>query len=99
MPTILVMDHHELAQQTELESGLLKHLIDGLRAVLAWEVQGDDFSRKLSTMGFVTKSFQRTLERLMTLEEVDGYLDIVLESKPFLSKSVNCLKQDHEEFR
>jgi hemerythrin-like domain-containing protein len=35
----------------------------------------------------------------MTLEEVDGYMDIVLETKPFLSKSVNCLKQDHEEFR
>ena len=95
----LDLDHHELAQQTQVESGLLQHLINGLRAALAWEVRGDDFSRKLSTLRFISGSFQRHLERLMTLEEVDGYMDLVLETKPFLSKSVGCLKQDHEGFR
>jgi hypothetical protein len=93
------MDHYELAQQTMVENGLLKYLTDALRDALAWRVQGDDFSRKLSTLQFISKSLQRHLARLMNLEEVDGYMDIVLESKPSLSKSVRALKHEHEDFR
>ncbi len=99
MPISVVTNYHEMAQQTEVETGLLKNLSAGLRAVLAWEVQGDDFSRKLSTLLFISRSFKRHLGRLMNLEEVEGYMDIVLETKPFLSKKVHSLKQDHDRFR
>ena len=95
----LLMNFQEIAQQTLVESNLLKSLVTGLRAALAWEVYGDDCSRKRSTLLFIAKSFQRHLERLMTLEEIDGYMDIVLETKPFLSKAVDSMKEDHDRFR
>jgi hypothetical protein len=67
------MDSHEVAQQMQVEHGLLRHLIQGLRATAAWEVPGPDASRKLSTLRFVAGSFQRHLERPLALEEYDGW--------------------------
>jgi hemerythrin-like domain-containing protein len=99
MSTAVLTNYHEMARQTVVETGLLKNLTDGLRNVLAWEVKGDDCSRKLSTLLFISQSFKRHLGRLMNLEETDGYMDIVLETKPFLSKKVHALKQEHDRFR
>jgi hypothetical protein len=99
MSTAMLTNYHEMAQQTTVETGLLQNLCNGLRNVLAWEVQGDDCSRKLSTLLFISQSFKRHLGRLMNLEETDGYMDIVLENKPFLSKKVHALKQEHDRFR
>lgn len=99
MSMTLLVNRHEIAQQTLIENGLLKSLVEGLRGALAWQVQGDDFSRKLSTVRFISRSLQRHLERLMTLEEVDGYMDIVLEAKPSLSHAVKSLRRDHARFR
>lgn len=92
-------NYREIAQQTAVETGLLKNLTDGLRSVLAWEVHGSDYSRKLSTLLFISQSFKRHLGRLMSLEEVDGYMDSVLETKPFLSKKVDALKREHDRLR
>lgn len=99
MSTILLVNRHDIAQQTLIENGLLKSLMQGLREALAWRIQDDGLSRKLSTVRFIAKSFQRHLHRLMTLEEVDGYMDIVLETKPSLSRAVQSLKEDHCRFR
>ena len=71
MPATLLINRHEIAQQTIVENGLMKSLTEGLRNALAWRVHGDDFSRKLSTVQFICRSFQRHLERLMTLEEAE----------------------------
>ena len=68
------MDSHEVAQQMQVEHGLLQHLIQGLRATAAWPVPGPDASRKLSTLRFVAGSFQRHLERLLALEEFAGVI-------------------------
>jgi hypothetical protein len=92
-------NYREIAQQTAVEASLLKNLTEGLRAVLAWEVQGNDYSRKLSTLLFISQSFKRHLGRLMNLEEVDGYMGTVLENKPFLSKKVHALIREHDRFR
>lgn len=93
------LQHDELAQQARVECNLLQLLIEGLRAALAWRVNGDDCTRKLATMRFIARSFQRHLERVMYLEEVDGYMDIVLEKKPFLIGRVDSLKMEHKAFR
>ena len=93
------MNYPDVAKQTRIETDLLKILIEGLRSTLAWEVKDGSFSRKLATLRFITHSFQRHMEHLMALEEYDGYMDIVLETKPNLEKAVNSLKQDHDEFR
>jgi hypothetical protein len=99
MSVAVFTNHQEIAQQTAVETGLLKNLTDGLRAVLDWEVHGGDYGRKLSTLLFISQSFKRHLGRLMNLEEVDGYMDIVLENKPFWSKKVQALKREHDRFR
>ena len=65
--------NNDIAQQTVVEDGILKLLVEGLRSALAWKVT-NDFSRKLSSVRFITQSFQRHLERLMALEEYDGYM-------------------------
>jgi hypothetical protein len=99
MTANLLMTQHEFAQQTAVENGLMKSLCDGLRAALAWDASEEEFSRKLSTVRFIFQSFQRHLERLMSLEEVDGYMDSVLQTNPHLSKAVASLKEDHGRFR
>jgi hypothetical protein len=74
-------------------------LIEGLRNTLAWKVQGTDFVRKLSTLRFYTQSFQRHLERVLALEEYDGYMDLVLQASPQLGNGVDALRREHEQFR
>ena len=89
----------DIAKQTEVENGLVKLLIEGLRSTLAWKVHSNDFSRKLSTLRFIVRSFQGHLDRLFALEEYDGYMDLVNKRSPRLSRTVDALKQEHDEFR
>src|SRR5690242_20004510 len=93
------MQRKEIAEQTRVENGMLKYLVEGLRMGLAWKVHGPDFSRKLSTLRFITQSFQRHLEHMMSLEETNGYMDMVLTCAPQLGRSVDALRKDHEWFR
>jgi hemerythrin-like domain-containing protein len=93
------MDHLDVVQQTTVEKKMLAYLIEGLRQTMAWTVQGDDLKRKLSTLRFIARSFHNHMERLMHLEEKDGYMDIVLESHPQLDKAVTALRQEHDEIR
>src|SRR5580658_2751240 len=95
----LLTNHHDIAQQIHVESGLMNSLVEGLRAILAWKIQGDDYTRKLSTLAFVSKSLRRHLERLMNLEETDGYMDVVVDTKPNLGNVVDHLRQEHDRFR
>ena len=89
----------DIAQQTKVETGMLKYLVEGLRATIAWKVQGGDFSRKLSTLRFIVRSFRTHLDRLFALEEFDGYMDLVRKKSPRLSRTVDELRQEHDSFR
>ena len=89
----------DVAQQMQVEHGLLQHLIGGLRAAAAWPVPGPDASRKLSTLRFVAGSFQRHLERLLALEEYDGYLGLARACAPRLVRAADALRAEHERFR
>src|SRR5260221_9703825 len=93
------MAHTDLAQQTLVEQNTLMLLIEGMRNTLSWKFQGTDFARKLSTLRFITQSFQRHLERVLALEEYDGYMNLVLQASPHLSNNVHALRQDHDQFR
>jgi len=90
--------NHDIAQQTVVENDMLKLLVEGLRSALAWKVT-NDFSRKLSSVRFITQSFQRHLERLMALQEYDGYMDRLEKKAPQLARAVSDLRQEHETFR
>lgn len=93
------MAHTNLAQQTLVEQNMLTLLIEGLRNTLAWEVEGTDFVRKLSTLRFITQSFQRHLEHVLALQEYDGYMDLVLQIMPQQGNVVDALRQEHDQFR
>ena len=60
---------------------------------------GPDASRKLSTLRFVAGSFQRHLERLLALEEYDGYMGLVRATSPRLGRAADTLRVEHEHFR
>jgi hemerythrin-like domain-containing protein len=94
-----IMANQDVAQQTLVEHGMLKHITDALRAVLAWQVQEGGSARKLSSMRFITQSLQRHLDHLWELEEHDGYMGVVTERIPHLGRQVDALQQEHDRFR
>jgi Hemerythrin HHE cation binding domain len=90
---------HLVIQQTKVESQALEHVTQALEVAIAWVVDGDDISRKLSSVRFLTESYQRHFERLFALEEVDGYMESIAQLNPELASQVDGLKEEHEQFR
>ncbi len=93
------MNQELLIQQTKRESQALEHVTRALEVMLEWAVNGDGFSRKLSSVRFFTELYQRHLERLFALEEIDGYMESVSRLHPELRGQVDNLKREHERFR
>jgi hemerythrin-like domain-containing protein len=93
------MEHKAISQQLLIEYELLSHLESALRTILQWTSHRQDLPRKLSSLRFMTQSFERHLERLMTLEEHDGYMEVVTESRPSLSPQVDALRAEHDVLR
>ena len=93
------IDSRSQANVAWMEHQILDHVKEALRVTLGWQVPAVGLSRKLSSVQFTLKSFQRHLERLMDIEEQDGYMVLVAETKPHLSVRVEQLEHDHEEFR
>ena len=93
------MAHDDIAHQTLVEHGLLRHITEALRLTAGRKAEGHDLSRSLSTLKFVTQCFERHLERLMALEEHDGYMDVVVRTEPRLAKAVDALREEHGQFR
>jgi hypothetical protein len=88
------MNEQDIAQQTLVENRLMQTIMEGIREALVWKT-GTDFSRKLTTLRFISQS----LQHLMALEVYDGYMDFVVARCPHLGKTVAALRQDHERFR
>ena len=93
------MDRLDVARQTQVEHEMLKHVMEGLRITLSWQVEGSDATRKLSTLRFMVGSFQRHLERLLGLEEHEGYMDLAVTTDPRLARATEALRSDHQSFR
>jgi hemerythrin-like domain-containing protein len=93
------MNQELLIQQTKVESQALEHITRALEVMLGWAVNGDGFARKLSSVRFFTELYQRHLERMFALEEIDGYMESVSRLHPELAKRVDHLEQEHEQFR
>jgi seryl-tRNA synthetase len=92
------MSQYSNPQQNAVESEALKHIVSALRTVMDWKPEGEEFSRKLSSLRFIAQSFQRHLERLMALKEQDGYLSEVVEQMPALAEKVQALLKEHDQF-
>jgi hypothetical protein len=93
------MNQELLIQQTKVESKALEHVTRALEVMLGWDVEGDGFVRKHSSVRFFTELYQRHLERLFALEEFDGYMASVSRLNPKLANQVDQLKHEHETFR
>jgi hypothetical protein len=87
------------AQASWMEHQILDHVKQALRVTLDWKAPAISMPRKMSSVQFTMKSFQRHLVRMMDLEEHDGYMTVVLERKPHLDSRVKRLKRDHRQFR
>lgn len=93
------MDHLAISQQVLNEHQTLAFVTSALRSTIGWKFQGSDLTRKLESARFVAQSFERHLKRLMKLEEHDGYMAVVLESRPELKSQVIALRREHVHFR
>jgi hypothetical protein len=93
------MNQELLVEQTKVESQALEHTTRALEEAIKWAVDGSDFFRKLSSVRFFTELYQRHLERLFALEEIDGYMDGIARLNPELIQQVDDLHQQHEQFR
>ena len=92
-------DTRSQANAAWMEHQILDHVKQALRVTLDWKVPSVGLPRKLSSVQFTLKSFQRHLERLMDLEEQDGYMVIVAETKPNMSIRLERLEHEHDDFR
>jgi len=91
-------------QKTEVdqccvEHRVLSHIKDALRVTLDWKVPSAGVVRKLTSVRFTLQSFQRHLERIMSLEEEGGYMVVVGEIKPNMSERTDALRVEHDTFR
>jgi hemerythrin-like domain-containing protein len=82
-----------------MEHQILDHVKQALRVTLNWQTPSVGMPRKLSSVRFTLQSFLRHLERLMNLEEQDGYMEVVSELKPNMQNRIERLEQDHDQFR
>jgi hypothetical protein len=93
------MDRKSRAAQCLVEHQIIQHVKAALRITLGWEVDSVGLARKLSSVHFTMQSLFRHLQRLMQIEEEDGYLAFVREEKPHLTEKAAALGRDHEQFR
>jgi hemerythrin-like domain-containing protein len=82
-----------------MEHQILQHVKDALRITLGWDVRSVGLARKVSSVQFTMQSLRRHLERVMGLEEEDGYMSSVRELKPNLYDRAANLRLEHQEFR
>lgn len=94
-----LLESRSQANAAWMEHQILDHLKDALRVILNWKVPTVGLSGKINSLQFTLKSFQRHLERLMILEEQDGYMLLVADTKPNMSQRVERLQEEHDLFR
>ena len=88
-----------VTEQCLIEHRTLAHVKAALRLALDWQVGAPGLPRKVATVRFMAQSFRRHIERLMSLEEKDGYMDVVRQIKPNLVDQARRLRGEHDVFR
>jgi hemerythrin-like domain-containing protein len=82
-----------------MEHQILHHIKQALRVTLDWRAPSVSMPRKLSSLQFTIKSFQRHLERVISMEEEGGYMADVLQVRPHYQERINQLAREHDRFR
>jgi hypothetical protein len=92
-------DARAIAQASQVEHQILDHVKQALRITIDWKAPSIGMPRKMSSVQFTMKSFARHLQRMMDLEERDGYMSVVRDLKPNLDARIKRLQREHREFR
>jgi hypothetical protein len=82
-----------------MEHQVLHHIKQAIRVTLDWEAPVVSMPRKLASLQFTIKSFRRHLERMISLEEVGGYMAEVLDVRPYFQDRIDLLAAEHADFR
>ena len=82
-----------------MEHQILHHIMQALRVTLDWQAPAVSMPRKLSSLQFTIKSFQRHFDRVISLEEDGGYMAEVLDARPYFQDRIDQLASDHVRFR
>lgn len=95
MPTL----HDSSASTACMEHQVFEHIKQALLVTLNWQAPTVSMPRKLSSLQFTIKSFQRHFERVISIETEGGYMDDVVEAKPYMQDRIEQLAGDHARFR
>jgi hypothetical protein len=82
-----------------MEHQIFEHIKQALLVTLNWQAPLVGVPRKLSSLQFTIKSFQRHLDRVISIEEEGGFMASAMDSKPHLQARVEQLARDHAGFR
>ena len=96
---IETLDCRTAADACRVEHRILEHVKNALRVALDWKVPDVGMPRKISSVRFTFKSFQRHLIRLIDIEEYGGYMAAVADFKPNLYHRVEALRCEHDDLR
>src|SRR5205085_10917150 len=95
MPTL-----HETTGSTAcMEHQVFEHIKQALLVTLNWQAPAVSMPRKLSSLQFTIKSFQRHFERVISIEAEGGYMADVLDAKPYMQDRIDLLAADHHRYR
>lgn len=78
-----------------MEHQIFEHIKQATLVTLNWQAPMVSMPRKLSSLQFTMKSFQRHFERVMSIEEDGGYMSEAVDAKPHLQDRVDQLESDH----
>ncbi len=81
------------------ESDAVHNLKSALRAAISWDAKSVGMQRKVQGVRFVIEALERHLQKLMDLEELEGCLSWIGESKPSLQSLASALCAEHDRFR
>jgi hemerythrin-like domain-containing protein len=82
-----------------MEHQVLEHVKQALRVTINWQAPAVSMPRKLSSLQFTIKSFQRHFDRVISIEEEGGYMADILDVKPYLQERIDGLAAEHSRFR
>ncbi len=82
-----------------MEHQVFEHIKQALLVTLNWQAPAVSMPRKLSSLQFTIKSFQRHFDRVISIEEEGGYMADVVEAKPYMHERIAQLTGDHVRFR
>jgi hypothetical protein len=89
----------EIAQQIEVELGMLLNIEESLQLALQWMTRDRGNSRKLSTLRSAARTFERQLTRTRMLADHGGYQHLVTNAGSQLSSEATSLTKERDELQ